>query len=78
MHRQPAREFARKKVLHSEEGITQDDPLSMCMYALGMTQVITVFQTGIKEVRYIDDATGSSRLQHIKLSWNFLVCQGPD
>ena len=50
----------------SDAGTTQDDPLAMSMYAVGIMPLLHELQsTGTKQVWYADDATGGGKLTEV-------------
>ena len=69
--------FVGGEVLSSQEGTTQDDPLAMCMYAIGILPLIRSLQSsGTKQVWYEDDATGGGTLEDVKNWWDHLISSG--
>ena len=80
-YRIPARLFITggKEIL-SAEGTTQDDPLSMGVYALSIQPLITALQqtSSTKQCWFADDASGAGPLGEIKKWWDTLTAIGPD
>ena len=69
--------FVGGEVLSSQEGTTQGDPLTMCMYAIGILPLICSLQSsGTKQVWYADDATGGGTLEVVKIWWDHLISSG--
>ena len=67
------------KILISQEGTTQGDPLAMAMYAIAITPLIyQLGNEGIKQVWYADDATAAGDLQHLRTRWDQVVHIGPE
>ena len=68
------------KVLKSMEGTTQDDPVAMAMYALGLSalqDVIAYEKTCVKQVAYADDLSGAGKIADLKEWWNLVNNNGP-
>jgi len=59
--------------LLSEEGTTQNDPLAMPVYALGVVPFINALSDNfVKQVWYADDATACGHLADIRCWWDCL------
>ena len=78
-YRVPTELFADRKVLWSEEGTTQGDPLTMPMYALATIPLID--QLGgiqdITQVWYADNASAAGNLPSIRTWWDRIRSLGP-
>ena len=62
----------------SQEGTTQEDPLAMSMYAVGILPLILRINQNIKQIWYADDATATGRLHDLREWWDRLVTIGSD
>ena len=60
---------------HLIRGTTQEDPLAMVMYAIGILPLIHhLNQFSVHQVWYADDATALGKLSTIRSSWEDLQC----
>ena len=68
------------KFMFSKEGVTQGDPLSMFMYAVGTIPLISLLKDGTgkrKQVWYADDASACSELNSLKDWFDEVKLRGP-
>ena len=79
MYREGANLFIDGEVIKSAEGTTQDDPMAMAMYAIGITSLIQRMGriNSTKQVWYVDDSIASSSLQDLLQWWLNLNESGP-
>ena len=67
------------KFLFSREGVTQGDPLSLFMYAIGTFPLIRFLRDlDVTQVWYADDASGCGGLADIRKWFDCLRQSGPD
>ena len=66
-------------VLYSKEGVTQGDPLSMFMYAIGTMPLISSLNRPDKHVKvwYADDASACGELGQLRDWFHLLRDRGP-
>jgi len=65
--------------LFSREGVTQGDPLSMFLYAIGTIPLIRSLNGfDVRQIWYADDASGCGRLADVRKWFDFLCQKGPD
>ena len=78
-YRAPTELFIDGKVLWSEEGTTQGDPLAMPFYALATIPLINDLSSveNIKQAWYADDAAAAGRLQSLRTWWDTVNSKGP-
>ena len=67
--------FIGGKLLFSEEGTTQGDPLAMPFYALSTVPLINKLPSA-KNVWYADDAAAVGKINDIRKWWNDIVTYG--
>ena len=74
------REFCDIKIIWSQEGTTQRDPLAMLFYALSTLPLIRKLpcSNSLQQAWYADDASASGTLNDIKKWWSALVKEGPN
>ena len=74
----PTELFVDGSTLFSEEGITQDDPLAMPMYAMATIPFINHLGNveDLKQVLYADDASAVGSL-HSTQWWYQIITMGP-
>ncbi|CAM1325038.1 Uncharacterised protein r2_g3392 [Pycnogonum litorale] len=82
----PARLFIiGGKEIHSQEGITQGDPMAMAIYALGLSPLISMLTAHSgdhsnsipKVVAYADDLTAAGKFPDLRTWWDILSIEGP-
>ena len=67
-----------EEFLYSREGVTQGDPLSMFLYAVGTLPLIRSLKKPLwTQVWYADDASACGRLVHIRQWFDLLLQRGP-
>ena len=79
-YRLPSRLFiVGSQELKSSEGTTQDDPLSVVLYAISFQPLITHLQlaSSTKQCWYADDASGAGSTTQLKKWWDTLTEIGP-
>ena len=77
-YREHSELFVDGKVLWSEEGTTQGDPLAMPLYALATIPLNRLSSVpDVKQIWYADDASASGRLSSIRNWWDNLPTSGP-
>ena len=66
-------------IIRSREGITQGDPLSMFLYAVGTVPLIRLLKNPSiwTQVWYADDALACGKLSHIHWWFDLLLEVGP-
>ena len=69
--------FVDGKVLLSQEGTTQGDPLAMPMYALATIPLINQLKGDNTQVWYADDAAAAGNLSCLRDWWDKLSLLGP-
>ena len=75
IYRFPACLFISGKVLMSEEGTTQGDPLAMPLYALATIPLIQQLPSGVEQIWYADGACGKP--DALREWWDRLCELGP-
>jgi hypothetical protein len=67
------------ELLHSREGVTQGDPVSMLMYALAAMPLIQSLKkiSGVTQNWYADDAAAIGKLENLALWLESLIHEGP-
>ena len=66
-------------VIHSQEGTTQGEPLTMSMYVLATIPLIQKLKddvNDVKQVWYADDASGSGKIESLPEWWDQRSTQG--
>ena len=67
-----------KSIVYSKEGVTQGDPLSMFLYAIGTLPLIHSLKSQmVTQVWYADDASAGGTLRELRNWFVQLVEQGP-
>ena len=66
----------------SREGVTQGDPISMALYALGILPLLSLIKKGceepnIRHAAYADDISGAGKLKDLKTWWDNVTEYGP-
>ena len=70
-YREDVQHFIDGKVLLSQKGTTQGDPLAMAMYAVAITPLIHHLEgREIRQVWFADDGTMGGNLTHLKMWWD--------
>ena len=70
--------FINGQTIVSSEGMTQDDPLAISMYALATLPLINhLAHPAIVQSWYADDASAAGCLQALREWWDTLVSIGP-
>jgi len=73
-YRSPATLYISGDVFYSQEGTTQDDPLTMPMYALATLPLIGRLPSDVSQVWYADDACAGGNVTQLRLWWK-LICE---
>ena len=70
----------QQKFLFSKEGVTQSDPLSMFVYAVGILPLIQSVQSPQRwtQVWYADDASAGGLLEELRDWFKLLCSRGPE
>ena len=66
----------------SREGVTQGDPISMALYALGILPLLSLMkkdcdELNIKQTAYADDISGVGKLKELRKWWDNVTEHGP-
>ena len=70
--------YVGKKVILSQEGTTQGDPLAMAFFALASVPLINaVAMADVTQAWFADDAASGSKLLSLREWWNKLLHYGP-
>ena len=65
-------------ILFSKEGVTQGDPLSMFLYAVGTLPLVSELKRDdVTQVWYADDASASGQIESLKKWFDVLMARGP-
>ena len=67
-------------ILHSKEGVTQGDPLTIIAYGIGILPHIKNFKEEILDITqpwYDDDAGALGMFARLKTNFDLLIRQGP-
>ena len=67
--------------IRSKEGTIQGDPVSMCLYAIGILPLLSTITNGkeatqVKHVAYADDITGTGTITALKSWWDNVIEYG--
>ena len=76
-YRSDAELFVGGETLHSAEGTTQGDPLSMAIYALGTLPLVRLAQAKATQAWFADDASAGDKLVKLRAWWSSLCEHGP-
>ena len=79
-YRAPSELYIDGKVLLSQEGTTQGDPLAMPMYAIATIPLIHDLNrklNDINQVWYADDASATGKIEGLRKWWDHINIQGP-
>ena len=79
-YREPSELFVGNRVIWSEEGTTQGDPLMMFLYALATILLINRLGStpDVKQVWYVDDTSAAGHLISLRRWWENLQSSGPN
>ena len=76
-YRSDAKLFVDGETLHSAEGTTQGDPLSMAIYAPGTLPLVRLAQAKATQAWFADDASAGDKLVKLRAWWSSLCEHGP-
>ena len=77
-YRQDTSLHIQGKTVMSQEGTVQGDPLSTCIYAIGLRPLIDrINHQDTKQLWYVDDAAATGTLDALYEWWSKLINEGP-